>query len=64
MYTQDSTVDDSGQGEVVEHIRAVLPGVGVAVLPLALVVEAVHLGDLSALVVAAQQRDVRREPGF
>ena len=35
----------------------ILPDVCVSVLPQAFVVEAVHLGDLAGLVVAAQYRD-------
>lgn len=52
----------SGEGEVIKDLRAVLPRVGVAVLLLAFVVEAVHLGDLPALVIAPQQRDLVRPP--
>ena len=55
---QDSTVDDGGQREGVEALDAVSPRAGVAVLAQAFVVEAVHLGDLSALVVAPKESDV------
>lgn len=56
----DSTylvVNQRGQGEVVEEIREKLPDVGISVLSQALVVESVHLGDLSRLVVASQDGD-------
>lgn len=43
--------------QVVEQVGEVLPHVGVAVLPEALVVEAVHLRDLPALVVPSQDSD-------
>lgn len=36
-------VDDGGEGEVVKHVRAVPPGIRVAILALTLVVEPVHL---------------------
>ena len=52
---QHLAIDDSRQREVVEHIRAPPPRVGVPVLPLALVVEPVHLRDLPRLVVPALQ---------
>lgn len=52
----------SGQGEVVEDLCAIFPGVGVAVLLLALIVEAVHLGDLPALVVTPEERDLVGPP--
>ena len=43
--------------EVVKHIGAVAPHVDRAVLAQALVIKAVHLGDLAGLVVAADQGD-------
>lgn len=42
----------------IENLSAVLPGVGVTVFLLALVVEAVHLGNLSRLVVSTQKGDL------
>mmetsp|Transcript_35740 Transcript_35740/g.87966 ORF Transcript_35740/g.87966 Transcript_35740/m.87966 type:complete len:225 (-) Transcript_35740:339-1013(-) len=62
VRAEDLVVDGGGQRQVVEHVRDVLPHVGVAVLAQALVVEPVHLGDLAALVVAAQQSDALRPP--
>ncbi len=55
MHAEDAIVDDGGQGEVVEDISAVTPDVEGAVLPEALVVEAVDLRDLPALVVAPDE---------
>ena len=52
------SVDQCGQSEGVEARYAVLPRAGVAVFSQALVVEAVHLSDLSTFVIASQQRDV------
>jgi hypothetical protein len=57
VQTKDLVVDQGGEREVVEQIGEVLPDVGIAVLPQALVVEAVDLGDLAGLVVAAQNGD-------
>lgn len=57
MHAEDVLVDDGGQAQVVEDLCAVSPDVDAAVLPEALVVEPVHLRDLPALVVAADQRD-------
>ena len=50
-------VYQGGEGQVVEQVGEVLPHVGVAVLPQALVVEAVHLRDLTRLVVPSQDGD-------
>src|SRR3569833_441072 len=50
---EDGAVDDGGQDEEVKHLAAGLPHRGVAVLRLALLVEAVHLGDLAGLVITS-----------
>ena len=47
-------VDQGREGEVVEEVGEELPHVGTAVFANALVVEAVHLRDLSGFVVAAE----------
>eukprot|EP00634_Sargassococcus_sp_CCMP2135_P008474 CAMPEP_0198644092 /NCGR_PEP_ID=MMETSP1467-20131203/388_1 /TAXON_ID=1462469 /ORGANISM="unid. sp., Strain CCMP2135" /LENGTH=411 /DNA_ID=CAMNT_0044379537 /DNA_START=54 /DNA_END=1287 /DNA_ORIENTATION=- len=60
VRAEDLVFDGRRQRQRVEERREVLPDVGVAVLPEALVVEAVDLCDLPGLVVAADQRDARR----
>ncbi len=50
-------VDQCGQRKVVEKVCEVLPHVGISILSQALVVETVHLGDLSGLVVSTQDGD-------
>lgn len=57
MYAKHPPIHDRAQVEVVEHLAAVAPHAGRAVLAHALVVEAVHLGDLPRLVVAADEGD-------
>ena len=57
VKTEDLVVDERGKREEVEQVCEVLPDVGVAVFAQALVVEAVHLGDLAGLVVATQDGD-------
>jgi hypothetical protein len=54
VQTEDLIVNQCSQRQVVEQICEVLPDIGVAVLAETLVVEAVHLGDLSRLVVSAE----------
>lgn len=51
------SVDQRGERQVVEQVCEVLPHVSVAVLPQALVVEAVDLCDLPRLVVPSQDGD-------
>jgi hypothetical protein len=46
-------VDYDGEGEVVEHIREVVPDIGVAVFAGAFCVKAVRLRYASRFVVAA-----------
>ena len=53
MNTQHFSVDDCSEWQVVKYLCAVLPGIGVAVFAIDLVKEAVHLGDLSAFVIAS-----------
>lgn len=57
VYTEYAAIDDGAEGEVVEHVAAVTPYVDGSVLAQTLVVEPIHLCDLSALVVAPDQRD-------
>lgn len=57
VQTEDLVLDDRGQRQVVEQVREQLPHVARAVLPHALVEEAVNLCDLSTLVVATEQVD-------
>eukprot|EP01051_Picozoa_sp_SAG22_P003792 SAG22_NODE_188_length_15821_cov_38.313319_28_plen_90_part_00 len=60
MHAEDSAVDQRRQRQHVEHVAAQPPDLGRPVLPEALVVEPVDGGDLSALVVPPDQRDVVR----
>jgi hypothetical protein len=57
VKTEDLVVDQSGKREVVEKICEVFPNVGIAILSKALIIEAVHLSDLTGLVVATKDRD-------
>lgn len=59
MHAEDLVVDHDGQREEVEHVREVVPDVGVAVFAVAFGVEAVGLGYASALVVASDEVHAR-----
>lgn len=54
VQTENLVVDQGGERQVIEEVREVLPDIGVAVLAKTLVVEAVHLGNLSRLVVSTE----------
>jgi len=64
VNAEDFTVDERGQSEVVEDLATVLPCVGVSVFLLDFIVKTVYLGDLSALVITAQQGDLVGISGF
>ena len=55
VNTEDLAVYDGWEGEIVEYLCAVSPDRDTPVLPETLVIEPVHLGDLSALVVSSDQ---------
>jgi len=57
VEAEDLVFDNCSQRQVVEQLSEDLPHVSISVFAEALVVEAVHLGDLSAFVVASQDGD-------
>lgn len=57
VQAEDLVVDEGGEGKVVEQVGEVLPHVGISVLAETLIVEAIDLGDLTRLVVAAEDSD-------
>lgn len=63
VHAEHFAVDDGGEDEEVEDLAASFPDGGVAVFLLALLVEAVDLGDLARFVVAADEGDAVGESG-
>lgn len=57
MQAEDALLDNCCQGQVVEERCEVLPHIGIAVFPEALIIEAVNLSDLLALVISSQDCD-------
>jgi hypothetical protein len=49
-----SSLSTHGQRQEVKHLRAVPPGIRIAILALAFIVKPIHLRDLAGLVVAAE----------
>lgn len=64
MQAEDLVVDESGQGQVVEEVCEILPHIRIAVLSETFIVKAVHLRDLSRLMVSTQYRDSRWVSNF
>lgn len=64
MQTEDLIVDQCGEWEVVKEICEIFPHVRVPVLSQAFVIEAIHLGNLSRLMIAAQDCDALRVSDF
>lgn len=57
VKAEDLVIDEGGQRKVVEQIGKVFPYIGIAILAQALVVEAVHLRNLTRLVVSSKDCD-------
>lgn len=55
MYTEHSAIHDRTESKIVENLAAISPYIGRPILPLTLIVEAVHLRDLPRLVVPSDQ---------
>jgi hypothetical protein len=51
-------LNQGSQGKVVKEVSEVLPDVGVSILPEALIIKSIHLGDLATLVVAKENTEV------
>lgn len=57
VQTEDLVFNESCEGKVVEKVGEVFPHVGVAIFAQALVIEAIHLGDLAGFVVSTKNRN-------
>jgi hypothetical protein len=57
VHAEHVAVDDGSEGEEVKGLIEIFPAVGVAVLLVDLIEEAVHHGDVPALVVSPQKVD-------
>ena len=62
MYTKYLVINNGSESQVVKNVRAVSPHVDRTVFPKALVIKAIHLGDLSALMIASNKSDSFRIP--
>ena len=57
MDAENLALNNSSDSKVVEHFHAVLPWVSISIFADAFVVESVNSGDLSSLMIPAQQGD-------
>lgn len=57
MQAEYLSVNECGEGQIVEQISKVFPHVGIPIFAQTLVVESVDLRDLTGFVVAAQDGD-------
>lgn len=62
MNAKDLVLDDCSEGEIIEDLCAVSPDIEGTELAQTLIVESVHLRDLSRLVIPADQRYPIRVP--
>lgn len=57
MEAEDGVLNNSSEWEVVEKLSELFPDIGISILTQALVVETIHLCDLSGLVISSQNGD-------
>lgn len=57
MDTKYFVVNDGGQTEIVEYLRAVSPHVDGSIFPQTLIIKTIHLCNLAGLVIAADESD-------
>ena len=55
------SIHNGSERKVVEEVSKILPDIGVTILPQTLVIEAIHLSDLSAFMIASKNCDSVRE---
>ena len=58
VNAENFSFDDSSDTKIIEDFCAVFPRIGISVFSNGLIVETVHSGDLSCLVVSSQEGDV------
>ena len=57
MHTEDPSIHYGPQTQIIKDITAISPNIAQPVLPLALVVETVDLGDLPRFMISADEGD-------
>lgn len=57
MQTEDLAINQCGQWQIIKQIREEFPNVSVAIFAQAFIVKSINLGDLTRLVVTAQNGD-------
>lgn len=64
MDTEDLLVDECSQWKEVHDLRAVAPHIHRAILAQAFIIETIHLGDLTTLMIASNQGNVLGVPNL
>ena len=64
MNAKHASIHNSTQREVIKDLTAISPHIRRAILPLAFVIEPIHLRNLARLVVSADERDAIRVSHF
>lgn len=54
MNTKDFVVNDNGERQEIKQVSKVLPNVGCSIILQTLVIEAVHLSNLTGFVISTQ----------
>lgn len=58
MNTENFALDDGSDTEIIEDFGAIFPRISISILSNGLIVETVHGGDLSGLVISSEKGDV------
>lgn len=58
MNAENFALDYGTNTEVIEHFGAVFPWVSISIFSNGLIIETIHSGDLSGLVISSQEGDV------
>lgn len=57
MKTEYFVFDDCCQRQEIKQVSQIFPDIGIAILTNALIVESIHLSDLSTFMISAQNSD-------
>ena len=64
MYAKDFIINDCSQRKIVKNFGTVLPRIGVSILLVDLIIEAVDSSDLSGFVIPSKKSDSIRMLNF
>lgn len=64
MNTENAPINNSPEGQIIKNLAAISPYIRRPVFPLTLVIETIHLRDLTRLMIASDKRNAVRVAHF